>query len=265
MFKRLMIASLLLLPLCSAASPQLSQYPDLFVTDGSLKVTLVEETSGNQALLQITGTDQEIDGVVFRADKSSRGENATAYQIQLDGRARAPLVKSQQWGSDRFTLYMPNGDEYHLHRDKEESEAVDTEQLLSTYEEQKSQGVQEALAAFDRAGNKEVQQSRISGFDKTASKACGSDVATQVDWESVTDELLMDISISGYCGVVVSQMERLCSADEHFADKAGKIEHVQCSFQDELKLRSEGSTLNFTTERSEPNQQEFARQFLRNL
>ncbi len=265
MLKQLTIATLLLFSLSSAASPQLSQYPDVFLTDGSLRVTLVNETSGDHALLQITGTEQEIDGVVFRAYKRSRGENATAYQIQLDGRERAPVVKSQHWGSDRFTLYMPNGDEYRLYRDKEESESVDRAQLLSTFEEQKSQGVQDSLAAFDRAANEEVHRSRISGFDKAASEACGSGIETRVDWDSVSDELLMDISISGYCGVVVSEMERLCNSNANFADMAREIDHVNCAFRDDLRLRRDGSTLNFRTEKSEPNQQEFARQFLRNL
>ncbi|PAU79834.1 hypothetical protein CK501_11575 [Halovibrio salipaludis] len=265
MLRRLLLTTLVMFSVSCAASLQLSPYPDVFVSEGSLKATLVKEKSGDHALLRITGTEHEIDGVVFRTDITSRGEDRTAYEAKIDGETRALLLKSRHWGSDRYTAYLPDGDKYHLSRDKDESESLDTDELLSTFQQQKNDGVQDDLAAFDRDANERAQKSRLTDMDASASDACGSEVSTNVDWNTIDDSKLKKLSVAGYCGIVVSQMERLCSSDESFKSTASDIDTINCGFRDALKLKKDGSSLNFTTGESEPNQQDFVRQILRNL
>ncbi|MFO7786974.1 MAG: hypothetical protein R6W87_04255 [Halospina sp.] len=265
MLKRLFLTTLVMFSVSCAASLQLSQYPDVFVSEGSLKATLVKEKSGDHALLRLTGTEHEIDGVVFRTEITSRGEDRTAYEAEIDGETRALLLKSRHWGSDRYTAYLPDGDEFHLARDKEESESLDTDELRSTFQQQKNDGVQEQLAAFDREANEEAQKSSLADMDASAADACGSDVTTKVDWSTIDDSKLKELSVAGYCGIVASQMERLCSSDEDFKSTAGNIDTVNCGFKDTLKLKQDGSSLDFTTGENEPNQQDFVRQILRNL
>lgn len=265
MLKRLIVTALFLFSVSCAASLQLSKYPDVLLSDSSLQATVVKEKSGEQALVQIKGIDHELDGVVFRTDISSRGEDTTAYETTIDGETRALLVKNKRWGNEHYTVYLPDGTEKTVQRDKEESESFDTSKLLSTFEQQKEEGVQESLAEFDREENEEAHQNQLADLDKAASEACNSSVETNVDWDTVNDKLLKDVSISGYCGVVVSQMEKLCSANDDFTEQVNDIDAVDCGFGESLKLKRDGSTLNFSTGKSEPNQQDFARQFLRNL
>lgn len=265
MMKRLLLTALVMFSASCAASLQLSQYPDVFVSQGSLEATLVEEKSGDHALLRITGTEHDIDGVVFRTDIKSRGNDTTAYEAEIDGETRALLVKSRKWGSDHYTAYLPDDGEHNLSRDKEESKSLETDALLSTFEEQKEEGVQKRLASFDRDAKEKAQKSSLADMDDSASDACGSDVNTNVEWSNIEDDMLQDVSIAGYCGIVASQMERLCSADDEFKATAGEIDDVNCEFTGSLKLKQDGSSLNFTTGEDEPNQQDFVRQILRNL
>lgn len=265
MLKRLFLTAFIMFSASCAASLQLSQYPDVFVSEGSLEVALVKETSENHALLQVTGTNHEIDGVVFRVDITSRGEDRTAYETRIDGETRALLLKSRHWGSDRYTAYIPDGDEYQLSRDKEKSESLETDQLLETFQQQKKEGVHQKLAAFDRDANKEAQESSLKEMDAAASEACDSSVTTSVDWNTIDDSMLKDLSVAGYCGIVVSQMERLCGSKEEFKSVAEDIDTVNCGFESSLKLKQNDASLNFTTGEKEPNQQDFVRQILRNL
>lgn len=250
-----------------ASSPDLqtNNYPEVLRGSGIVNVVVLEETSGDKALVQINGTNHDIDGVVFRTDKVERNTDVTAYQTRIDGRDRALLVKNQRWGGSYYTAYLPGGEEHHLRVDRDKSESFDKKDLLDTFKRQYRNNLQADLAVFDREGHVKTQKTRLKRQDDAATQACGSPVDTHVSWGDISDEKLMRLSIAGYCGVVAQQMEQQCRESEDFKPTASEIESVDCAFGETLALNRSGNTLSFTTARTAPNQPAFVLETLLGL
>ena len=104
-----------------------------------------------------------------------------------------------------------------------------------------------------------------SEADQDATAACSTPVKTNVDWATIDDEKLQSLSIGSFCGVVASELESMCRNTPAFKSTAPGLGLVQCKFAPQLKIRVENQQVLFSTEKDAPNQEEFVRQFLRNL
>jgi hypothetical protein len=108
-------------------------------------------------------------------------------------------------------------------------------------------------------------QAELGKADQDATAACGTPVKTNVDWATIDDEKLQSLSIGSFCGVVASELESMCRNTPAFKSTAPGLGLVQCKFAPQLKIRVENQQVLFSTEKDAPNQEEFVRQFLRNL
>lgn len=250
----------------SASAIELAKYPKAFTTSDGAEVVLVPTTEGDQALLQVKGINHPLDGVVFLSDIVSRGGDTKAYQFQRDGEDRALVLRQKGWRGEYFEAFLPEQGRVTLYPDEDLQNEVDLQSLQALYRQQMDDGIQAEIARFDRDGHEEESEDTLEEMDDDANSACDSDITTEVDWDTVSDDLMMDISVPGYCGVVVTELESMCNgSDDAFKNTAQQIETVTCQFGDRLKLELDGDEVVFTTAKEEPNQSDFARSYFRNL
>ncbi len=267
------IASALALTLACSFAPlsaqalELAKYPKVFTAPQGVELVLAPSADGKQALLRVSGINHPIDQVVFLAELQPQGRSRDVYTLQLDGRAYGLLHRQASAYSDaeHFVAYLPGQrDGVPLAFQADKSKAFKSNELLTHYEQQRKQGVQEKLARFDRPKRQESYRAALAQMDKDASAACGTPIQTAVDWAAIDDEKMQALSISSFCGEVAAQMERLCQSTPTFKATAATLGQVQCQFGPQLKLRVENQRIVFTTEKDAPNQGDFVQQFLRN-
>ena len=247
-----------------AQALELAKYPQVLDAGQGVKVTLAPSADGHQALLQVSGINHPLDEVVFLTQVNERGNEERDYSTTLDGSRYNLLLKRQGWGGDSYQLNLPGTDGFQLGFDEALSKAARPTELLALYEQQKSKGVQDKLAQFDRAKHLQANQSALKELDQEASKACGITLQTQVEWDAIDDQKMKELSISSYCGEVVSQLASLCERDAAFKTEAASIQGVECRFDKAMKLREKDGRILFLTERNAPNQGDFINAFLRN-
>ncbi len=267
------LATTLALTLTCTLSPlaaqalELAKYPKVFTGPQGVELVLAPSADGKQALLRVSGINHPIDQVVFLAELQPQGRSRDVYTLQLDGRAYALLHRQASAYSDaeHFVAYLPGQrDGVPLAFQADKSKDFKANELLTRYEQQRKQGLQDKLARFDRPKRQESYRAELAQMDKDASTACGTPVQTSVDWAAIDDEKMQALSISSFCGEVATQMERLCQSTPAFKATAASLGQVQCQFGPQLKLRLENQRVLFTTEKDAPNQGDFVHQFLRN-
>lgn len=249
----------------NASALELAKYPKAFVADKGINVVLAPSSDEKQALVQISGINHPLDEVVLLTDVKPRSQDESDYATTLDGSAYVLVGQRQEWGGESYQLYLPgNREPLYLSFDEKTSKAVKPAELLALYEKQKKDGVQDKLAKFDREKRQQYDVERLQQMDDEASTSCGTTLKTNVDWQGLDEQLLKELSISGYCGEVVNQMNNLCSSSPEFKEQAAKLNTVECSFGKEMKIREQGNRIQFTTERDAANQGDFINAFLRN-
>lgn len=262
--RKLTLLCLSVLLASQAQALELAKYPQVFAAEQGASVTLAPSADGKQALVQVSGINHPLDEVVFLAEVSERDNEERDYSTTLDGSRYNLLLKRQGWGGESYQLYLPGTEGLQLGFDEARSKAAKPAELLALYEQQKAKGVQEKLAHFDRAKHLQANQDALQEQDKAASEACGTPLQTRVEWDAIDDQKMKELSISGYCGEVVSQLAGLCQRDAAFKAEAASIKGVDCRFDKAMKLRERDGRILFMTEREAPNQGDFINAFLRN-
>ncbi|HSX72548.1 MAG TPA: hypothetical protein VLF16_16570 [Pseudomonas sp.] len=243
---------------------ELAKYPQVFDAGNGVSVKLAPSADGKQALVQVSGINHPLDEVVFLTEVNERGDDERDYATTLDGGAYNLLLKRQNWGGDSYQLYLPGTEGFQLGFDEQASQQAKPAELLALYEQQKGEGVQDKLARFDRQKHEKANRENLQALDQEASKDCGTPLQTDVDWNGIDDGQMKRLSISGYCGEVVSQMASLCRNEPAFKAEAAGIEGVECRFDTAMKLRERDGKILFATEENAPNQGDFINAFLRN-
>jgi hypothetical protein len=248
----------------NASALELAKYPQVFDAGKGISVTVAPSSDGKQALLQVSGINHPLDEVVLLTTIKERGNDELSYSTTLNGSASSLLVKRQGWGGERFQLYLPNTDGFELGFDETRSKAVNPAALLALYEQQQKKGIQDKLSRFDREQRVADFSAQLQQIDQDASKACGTSLATQVEWSAIEDDKLQRLGVPSFCGEVVRQMASLCESSAEFKAQAEQLKTVQCRFAAQLKLREGDAGLVFTTHEKAPNQGDFINAYLRN-
>jgi len=257
--------------LCAAVAAQaleLAKYPQVFVAPQGVEVVLAPSADGKQALVRVSGINDPIDQVVFLSQLEQQGSAREVYATRLDGRSYGLLQKQSHAfrHGERYVVYLPGKrDGLPLTFSEEKSKAFQLADLQASYQSQQKQGVQEKLARFDRSKRLARAQAELARGDQEASAACDTPVKTTVDWTTIDDEKLQTLSIGSFCGVVASELDSMCRNAPTFKSTASGLGQVQCRFAPQLKIRVENQQVLFSTEKDAPNQDDFVRQFLRNL
>lgn len=249
-----------------AVAQQMARHLMVFKGPQGVEAVVAPVEGDKEALVRLSGINNPVDGVVFLARAAQRGAGGQAWITVLDGRDFGLVHKQGSgYGGERYQAYLPGRrDPVPLHYDEHESKRLAPNELKAIYTRQQQDGVQQKLARFDRDQRVAQIGAGLEEIDATATRACGAPVKTAVDWTSISEDQLKRLSIQGYCGTVASELGTMCGSDAAFKPKATALGRINCRFGPELKLRTEGGALVFTTREGAPNQGEFARQFLRN-
>lgn len=248
----------------NASALELAKYPQVFDAGKGISVIVAPSSDGKQALIQVSGINHPLDEVVLLSTISERGNDERDYATTLDGSAYNLLIKRQGWGGEQYQLYLPSTDGFELGFDETKSKETKPANLLALYEQQKKNGIQDKLSSFDREKRVADFTKQLQQIDQDASKACGTPLATQVDWSAIADDQLKRLSVPSFCGEVVSQLANLCQNGADYKTETQGLKTVQCSFAQKLKLRENEATLTFTTHEDASNQGDFINAFLRN-
>jgi hypothetical protein len=246
---------------------ELGDNPLALVGDRGLEVIVAPTADDRQALIRLTGLNHPLDGVVVMADVEPRDNDGRAYRAEVDGKPHSLVVYAQShWSPTDYTAYVPGQqDPYAVTVDEERSAGINPADLVAEYEQQMSEGIQARLARFNRTKAVQRQKSALQAVDESASKACGSPVSTDVDWEALTNDQLNNLNITGYCGQVAAEMEYLCLSSNSFKQRVREISEVDCGFADSLDISRDNQTLMFQTRENAKNQRETINGFLQAL
>jgi len=268
MLKTLSFLTLCLLTAFRAQAIEVVDYPIYLGGAQSLKAVILPLKNDNsKALVQVSGVNHAVDRVVFLAELQNRGQGSVAYRIAYDGQPRTLILKGMNWGNEYFQVFLPDTGRDGVNVGTVEQGETDPtrEALVERYGLQNSEGIQKKLAQFNRDKHVKNTEAMLSEKDSEASQACGSTIKTRIDWTSVNDGLLKDVSIGAYCSQVAGEMARICGYHPQFKADLAALQTVQCKFGEVLKLRRQGNEITFMTAKDAANQSDFVNAYLRNF
>lgn len=225
-----------------APMPEVSAKRALSGPDG-LKVQVVELADGT-ALIDIAGATSEITGKVLSYDVEQNG-NGTDYQTQWQGRTWNVVVRraSRYGGDSQWYAYPPGLGEQRLTYEDEESERVDPAALYATHVAQERSGELEALSRFDRPREEADAEARLAKDAARAAESCGANFDVGVEWSTVSDAQLMEKSIPGYCGSLLSGLRSICGLESGKRFVASHVKHTHCRLDHDAAAESPALTL----------------------
>jgi hypothetical protein len=240
-----------------------------------VRVELVELTSGKDALIQVTGTRSEVEGKVLEHRIVDDGGRMN-YVTQIYGRDQYTLVRetSRFGGDPTWNLYVRGSDisGMQVAYDQKASQALDTVALYRKYETQRDDGTLAALQRFDRQREQRDEEAALAETAELAKKACQGDVAVTIDWSTIDDDTLKELSIAGYCEHGLDVMRQLCDAEGEGAGEGNRgparaffaqsVGNYRCRFGKETGLAIADRTMTWTVSREGSNLGDFARKAL---
>ena len=251
----------------SFAEIDLSKNVEVYKGEGNLTVTMARilPLDSNQALLSVTGIDHEVSGLVFKYDLTVENGNRR-LTTDIAGRRYNSFVETSRWGGKVQTLYIPGKREgIHLYFDSEASEKVKPSSLLKKHKQQGKSGELSAIQLFNRAKEEKSTNAKLTQKQEKVEEACGKAINVTVDWATISDDVIKEYGIAGYCEAATNSVISLCKDEPKKAWINQSIDVISCTFGDSIKLKLENKNLLFRTATEESNQNSFVKQNLRNL
>lgn len=153
-----LLAVLATLAYASLSSPvaraemELSKNPRAYKGGEGLLVKIVSvKGDKKQALIEVTGVDTEIDGVVFLGEEDDGGKS---LKIQLHGKDYWPMRSQESWyGWKQISIFLPERitEAVHVYYDEQASKKIDAEGMLKSHNKQMKDGTIKELTKWNRA------------------------------------------------------------------------------------------------------------------
>lgn len=261
------LSILALLPTHSFAALKLSDNIEVYRGEGNLRVAVVRllPLEDNQALVRISGIDHELNGLVIQHSVDTRDSNRR-FMTKMHGRDFSTLVETTSWSYKSITLYLYGERKgLSLAFDQEGSKAINADELSNAHIRQASEGLLAKVQNFDRDMEIQVANERVSNIESKIAEACNTDIDLKIDWSSVSDDMIKELSVVGYCSSAMNRVNEICSDDSGKAWVKKSISSVSCEFSDKLKLDLVGKKLRFKTTPDAANQSDFVKYNLMNL
>ncbi|MCP3104699.1 hypothetical protein LZ198_38125 [Myxococcus sp. K15C18031901] len=215
-------------------------------------------------ILRVKGTGSPIDGKVLPFDLKDYSTSSSLqhnYVTQWGGRGYTVLYVR----NSNYELYVPGrGKEIRVSFDEKRTQALKPEEVYKEHQKQDADGTLKKLMAFDRAGESARHDKDFAETLREMNTACGASVAASIDWKSVSDDQLKELSISGYCEPPLESLKQLCDAS-NVAKKTvqARVKQITCRLGDSLDPKLDADRLIWTTTRDASNQQDFATKFFK--
>ncbi len=252
----------------SAFALEISKYPRAYKGGEGLVVKVVSvKGEKKQALVQISGVDTELDEIVLLTEEVNAGKG-TALKTRLHGEDVWVMRSDETWyGWKSMDVYLPETPtkSTNVYYDEAASKKVKGDALLKAYEKQKKDGTHAKLQKFNRADREKAQNKYYAEEVQSTADACGFKIPATIDWKAVSDDLLKDISIHGYCTPPLSALRSLCGKSPDLKAKVkAKVKSVACTFGATMKVTVAGGVVQWTTHKDSSNQDDFAQNNLQN-
>lgn len=220
----------------------------------------------NKAILLVQGTDSEFDGKVLPYDIEKTGEDVR-YVTQWHGRRYVTFYLMASGGRRKYYLNVPGRrDDTVVNYDDARTLALKPEVVYAQHQKQMADGSLTRLMAFDRKGEEAKAEAGLADSAKSFNAVCGTSLKPSVDWKSVSDDALKQLSIPSYCGAPYEALQKLCASPEGKKAVQAQIKDISCHFGEGLKAELRDGQLNWTTFKDGSNQEEFAtKYFMDNL
>ncbi len=216
----------------------------VFEGPGNLTVTVLD-LEGGDAIIQVDGVPSELRGKAYRYTLKKNG-STLRYQTPWHGRTLNTLVRRNEWGRNpTWRAYVLDGHQ-NGHRvtysDKETSK-VDVDAVLATHQSHIADGSAAAFAAFDRAAEQVEEERALARDVARTEKECEHSLSVKIVWDTVSQQQLIDKSISNYCGTLLSGMRSVCRFDSGKKFVKNHIESARCRFDGEHELTEDEGTV----------------------
>ncbi|WP_223755834.1 hypothetical protein [Myxococcus sp. RHSTA-1-4] len=220
--------------------------------------------SDKKFLIRVRGTGSEFDGKVFPYELNDWSTSSTVqlnYKTQWHGRDYTALHVRDQ----RYEMYVPGRQQaIRLTYDEKKTQSLKPEEVYSQYQKLQKDGTLAKLMAFDRKGEAARHDKDYADTLHEMNSACGTSVSAAIDWSSVTDDHLKELSISSYCDAPLTAMKQLCTVSNIAKQTVReKVKQVSCRFGNALEPKLEADRVIWTTHKDASNQDQHATRFLK--
>ncbi|NTX06300.1 MULTISPECIES: hypothetical protein [Myxococcus] len=186
----------------------------VFTSEGGDIITIVPllPAEPRRALVQFHAPGDDLDGKVAL---HSVGDDNSYWTDWRGKRLRLVRLAPSQKSNGRNTLNrFDKEDPVTLYASEERSKKVDVEDVVELYQRQLADGTLTRAAAFDKAFWAASEERDLAEKVKTLNQTCGSNVAVQVAWDTVSDKELSEYPIGAYCAGPLEALEFLCRGSE---------------------------------------------------
>ena len=254
--------ALLLLAAASARADSPVEAGKVFVGGEGVSVAVVplKPRADKKVLVRVTGSGTVFDDKVMLHKLEDADSRRISYETTYHGRDWVTL--SARDGA--YSLAAPGRrDGGMLKFDEARSKALNADDLYKTHQKQQADGTLQALAAFNRKEETARHEKQLGETSDSFTKRCGYKLPVKINWTSISDDDIKELSLASYCGEPLDAMGRLCE-DSAEAKKtiAAAIKSFSCTMGPAMQLDLQGTTLNWTTSRSGRNMGEFERKYL---
>ncbi|MFP2925338.1 hypothetical protein ACLESO_08990 [Pyxidicoccus sp. 3LG] len=220
--------------------------------------------SDKKYLLRVKGTGSEFDGKVFPYelnDWSTHSSTQLNYTTQWHGRGYTALHVRDS----RYELYVPGRQQaIRVSYDEKRTAALKPEEVYAQYQKLQADGTLAKLMAFDRKGETARHDKDYATVVQEMNNACGTSVSAAIDWTTVTEDQLKELSISSFCESPLTSLKELCTVSNVAKQTVkAKVKQVSCRFGPELETKLEGDRLIWTTNKDASNQETYATKFFK--
>jgi hypothetical protein len=243
------------------------KYSKVYRGEEGMKVTVVpmKPASAKKALVQVSGVETEIDGLVIMHDIVDKGRGNKAYATTLHGEGFWTLYSEKSWGWKQYKVQLPESrmQKLYAYYDETATKKVNAAALYKLHKNQKKQIAN--LQKWNRKEREARHNNKLNEILADTNKECGTKIAASINWKSVTNDHMKEYSIYSYCGYPLESIESLCRDDKKIAAKVKKeIKRLSCNFGEKMKLDLKQAGINWITNPEEGNQADFTKAFFKN-
>ena len=234
-------------------------------TEGEeVAVVPLSPRAAKKYILRVRGTGSELDGKVFPYELNDWSTSSTEqynFKTQWHGRDYTVLYVRDK----RYELYVPGRQQaIRVNFDEKRTQALKPEEVYATYQKLQADGTLAKLMAFDRKGEQARHDKAYAATLLEMNNACGTGVSATIDWTSVNDELLKELSISSYCEAPLTSLKELCSVSNVAKQTVReKVKQVSCRFGPTQEPKLEADRLIWSTTKDASNQDAYATKFFK--
>ncbi|PTL77808.1 hypothetical protein [Vitiosangium sp. GDMCC 1.1324] len=211
-----------------------------------------------KALVYVQGTGGEFDGkALLHKYNASNGDED--YSTVLRGNGYRTFLVRPRWGARSHLLNVPGrGDSIAVAYDESRTQALKAKDIYALYEKLKADGTIARLEAFDRPGTMASYEQELAEALKSMNKTCGTSTTVSIVWDSISDEVLKQTSISAFCGYPLSALEKLCDTNVGKQIIREKVRELRCQFGAAQTGVVDAGRVTWTVQTDVPNQEDFA-------